>query len=175
MVPGFKNAHIPTHGFNAHTPAHSNPVLLGTHQGTPPQYHPSPVPQNQGWPTTLGQCPMVPIATSPSYAQENKRVRDGSSHAQQQHYYQPPCDDGIASPSSGKKSRQNNYQPPRQVDTQSVVAVTGSLVGGGWNASTTTVQMRRELSSGKLDHFFHNDDMDDSLEHVESRRRSMSF
>jgi hypothetical protein len=59
---------------------------------------------------------------------------------------------------------------------KSVVAVTGSLVvGGGWNACTTSVQMRRELSSGKLDQFFQNDAMDDSLEPVESRRRSMSF
>jgi hypothetical protein len=172
------NNHIPTHGINNHSPecAYSNPRLV-TRQAvaTPPHYNHSPA-----W----GQCSTVPIATSPSYEQE-KRVRDGpgTNHGscyeqQQQDYYQPSCDDGIAPPSSGKKARQNNYQPPRHMNTKSVVAVTGSLVGGGWNAgTTTTVQMRRELSSGKLDQFFHNDAMDDSLlvEPVESRRRSMSF
>lgn len=159
------NTHIPTHFIHTHS------LLLGAQEATPPHYHHSPVPQNEGWTTTLGQCSMVPIATSPSYEQE-KRGRDGQQ--QQQHYHPPPCDDGIAPPSSGKKSRQNNYQPPRQVK-KSVVAVTGSLVGGGWNECTTSVQMRRELSSGKLDQFFHNDAMDDSLEPAESRRRSMSF
>jgi hypothetical protein len=166
MVFGMDSHHISTHG------EYQNPVLLDmnshgpTHHRTT-QCH-SPVPQNQSVSWT-----MVPVAMSPSYEHE-KRVRDGPIQAD---CYQPPPCDGTAPPSSGKKPRQSNYNPPRQVDTKSLLSVTGSLVGGGLEQSATTVRMRRELSGGQLDQFVGNhDNMDDSSEDaVESRRRSMSF
>ena len=118
---------------------------------------------------------MIPLTASSSYEHE-KRVRDGPIQADF-YRYQPAPSDGMASPSSGKKPRRSNYNPPRQVDTKSVLFVTGSLVGGGREQSATTVRMRRELSGGQLDQFFgsHDDMEDSSVDAVESRRRSMSF
>lgn len=89
-----------------------------------------------------------------------------------------PISDGMGSPSCGKKQRPSNYRPPQHVDKKSVVAITGSLVGGSWEQNSTSVRMRRELSGGALDQFFRDHDAmeDDDFDHkTELRPRSMSF
>ena len=166
---------------NANTPipAHDSPMMLGvsTHAHVPAHAHtnfPSVPPQANVWPTT-GYC--IPVAPA-SYDESHhvKRVRDGQqlSSMQEDDSYLPPVD-GMASPSCGKKQRPSNYQPPRHVDKKSVVAATGSLVGGGWDQSTTMVRMRRELSGGQLDQFFRShDDMEVEQDPI-TRPRSMSF
>lgn len=129
-------------------------------------------------------------AVPPPYDQQVKRVRDHEHDEESWHQQQPmptrhdsqqSNDCAMASPSSGKKQRPSTYQPPRHVDPKSLVAVTGSLVGGGWQQSTMSVKMRRELSGGQLDQFFrgntHDDDMDsdDGPSVGVVKIRSMSF
>lgn len=130
---------------------------------------------------------MIPVSTvCSSYDQQVKRERDHEHDEESTHQHQPTPtqhdshDCAMASPSSGKKQRPSTYQPPRQVDPKSLVAVTGSLVGGCLQQSTTSVKMRRELSGGQLDQFFrdnsHDDmDSDDGPSVGVAKIRSMSF
>lgn len=167
---------------NTPIPAHDNPMMFGvnTHAHMPPHAQatfPSvPLVQTNTWSAT-GPCAIVPVVTTPCNSESHhvKRVRDGQQPMQEEEYYLPPAD-GMASPSSGKKHRPSSYCPPRTVDKKSVLAATGSLVGGGaWGQSTTTVRMRRELSGGQLDQFFRtHDEMEEDADH-NGKPRSMSF
>lgn len=182
---------------NTPIPAHDTPMMLGVNshvQAHAPQTFPTAPSSQQYWSTATPEYhTYVPVSVAPaaSYDQPEqqqqhhfKRDRDG----QQQQHVTPmmqeqesyvPLSDGMGSPSHGKKQRPSNYRPPQHVDKKSVVAVTGSLVGGGWKQNGTTVRMRRELSGGQLDQFFRNahDAMedDDMLHRTELRPRSMSF
>ena len=110
----------------------------------------------------------------------NNEQQHASPMQQEEESYFVPVSDGIASPSHGKRQRPSNYRPPQQVDKNSVVAATGSLVGGTWEQNGTSVRMRRELSGSQLDQFFrnHHDGMevdDGCTRGAELRPRSMSF
>ena len=78
---------------------------------------------------------------------------------------------------SPKKSRPNNYIAPRVVPT-TFTSTMGSLVKNGANTgmqkSNTRVQLRRQLSGGKLDAYLGSDDSMD-VDNSDSRPRSMSF
>lgn len=177
---------------------HNTPMMLGVN-GVHPHAHlphaasaphlPAIVPAANGW-NAPGQCTYVPIAPPATSFNETqpqqhhvKRIRD-DEHAHltpmqdEQVSFVPTSDsDGMASPSSGKKQRPSNYRPPRTIDKKSVVAVTGTLVGGLGDQGKTTVRMRRELSGGQLDQFFRDHDaMEDvDMQSAYVRPRSMSF
>lgn len=171
-------------------------MMLGAHH-VPVRHHappastsfpsfPPPVSQSNTW-TAPDSCTYVPIAP-PAQVSHNETLhhvkRERDVHAplspmqQDEHASFVPTADGMASPSRGKKQRPSNYRPPHNVNKKSVVAMTGSLVGGGWEQSKTSVRMRRELSGGQLDQFFREHDAemeDDEMKSAVLRPRSMSF
>lgn len=185
----------------ANTPisAHDNPIMLGVNSHIPahqpsqglPCFPPVVAPSQQSWSSSVRQeftfVPVAPVTRSFDQSQWQqqhvKRVRECQqqqqpvSYSMQEEESYIPVSDGMASPSHGKKQRQSNYRPPQQVDKKSVIAVTGSLVGGGWEQNRTTVRMRRELSGGQLDQFFRDHDaMEvDGTHRAEMRPRSMSL
>jgi len=175
---------------NTPIPTHDNPMMLSVnahahvqaHQTHFPSVPPSSQPANNTW-TTTGQYTYVPIApAAPSSYEKShaKHARDGQHllPMQEEEESYVPVFDGLASPSCGKKQRPSNYRPPQSIDKKSLVAVTGSLVGGAWEQNMASVRMRRELSGGQLDQFFRDQDgMEDDEFHLkeELRPRSMSF
>jgi hypothetical protein len=166
---------------NTPIPAHDNPIMLGvnTHipaHAQPPRFPAAPS-HEQSWSTATRPeytyFPVAPVAPSLPYDHTHHVKREREGHQEQE--YNIPVSDGIASPSNGKKQRPSNYRPPQQVDKKSVVAVTGSLVGGSWEQNGTTVRMRRELSGGQLDQFFRTHDSMEEDDCCRARPRSMSF
>jgi len=183
MVFGMANTPIPAHdnpimfGVNthAHVPSHAQTAHF-SYNSVPPTHQNQAPNNNNSW-ETAQHVTYVPVATEASHDSSQhhvKRERDGHDLMQEE---QLPPADGMASPSSGKKQRPSNYRPPRSINKKSAVAVTGSLVGGGWEQSKTTVRMRRELSGGQLDQYFRDHDVmeDDDTHRQELRPRSMSF
>ncbi len=183
---------------NTPIPAHDNPMMLGlnthiqAHHHQPPHFSAAAPNQQQCWSRPMPEYTFVPVAPvavphDQSHQHQVKRERDGQHHEQphalpmqqEEESYFVPVSDGISSPSHGKRRRPSNYRPPHQVDKTSVVAITGSLVGGSWEQNGTSVRMRRELSGSQLDQFFRNHDVmevdDGCARGAELRPRSMSF